>query len=815
MGSDLALLVRHALRRLARSPGFTAVVVLTLALGIGAATAVWSVVDGVLLKPLPYGEPGRLVALFSQFKGRGFDHFWISPPEYVELSSRLRTLSLGAYVLSDVNVVGRDEPQRVRAAFVTASLLEVLGRPPVRGGYFTAQQDVPGGPAVVLLSEGLFRRSFGGDPGLVGRSVRIDGEPNTVVGVLPAGYLVGGEKVDAVLPLRVGSPDATQRVIHFLSVVGRLAPGATLEGARAELAGFVARWEKELPELHTPNPDQHPVVIEPLLADTTREVRRPLSLLAAAVVALLLIACLNVANLLLARGQSQQRELAVQAALGAGRGRLSLQLFVETVLLALAGAAGGALLARWVVGLLPVLLPGDLLRADQVRVDLRALLFAFAAAALAALLVGLFPAWMSSGGAQAASLREGSLRGTGDRRGRFLRQALVVAEVALAAALLWCGGLLFTSFRALSRVEPGLRTEGVLAFELSLPEPSYPEPARTVAFFSDLQERLAELPRVTGVAMLSDLPPKRSVQGNDAQLESVPPVPDGPPQNADFWQFTTPGSLEALGIPLLEGRGFTPSDAAGRPGVVLINQKMAKTHWPARSSVGDRLRIPLPGLPWLTIVGVVGNVHQAGLDREPGTEIFFPLAQAQESTSILPRTMSFLAISEGDPLALSEGVRRAVRQRDPALALAGMEPFSEVVRRSIGHSRFLTVLVLIFGGAALLLAAVGTYGVMAYSVERRRREIGVRMALGARVGTVIGQVLAEGARLTGLGLALGLAAAFLSGRLIESLLYGVAPHDLRAFLGGAAVLAAAAALACYLPARRAARVDPGIALRPE
>jgi predicted permease len=810
--------LRYALRLLARGPGFTAAAVLTLALGIGANAAIFSVVNSVLLAPLPYRAPERLVSIYSKFTGQGFEHFWISPPEYQELRRMAASFEeVGGFRNQAVNVSGGERPLRVAASYLTASALATLGLPAERGRWFSAAEDEPNAEPVVMLGDDLWRRAFGADPLLLGRRVVVDGVRRTVVGVMPASAQIGGERVEAWLPLRLGPLDPQGRGNHFLNLIARLRPGISLRRARAEMAGLLRRWQDVAGAgKHAPDPDTHPLVIVPLLDDLVGEARPALRLLWGAVGFVLLIACANVANLQLARAEGRQREIAVRAAVGAGHRRLLRQFLTESLLLALLGDGLGLLLAVWGVRALVATHPGGIPRLAEVGLEPRSLIFTFLVSVLSGVAFGLAPALHARAGAFVGALKEGGLRATAGSGRQRLRRGLVVAEVTLAAMLVIGGGLLIRSFWQLQLVDPGFRPRGLLTMEVSLPEASYPGPAPVAAFVDRLSERLAALPGVESAAVISGLPPRRELDANDMVLEGVPKDPKGPRHNADFWQFATRDVFRTLRIPLVAGRFFTAQDGAQGSGVAVINERMAHTFWPGQDPVGRRIKSYGRDARWLTIVGVAHDVKQQGLDQKTGTEVYFLVSQVPANrVDDPPSTFHVVLRTARDPLLLAGPAQAAIHGLDPSLPVAHVETMDRVVGRSMARLRFVTLLVLLFAAVALVLAAVGTYGVLAQSVEQRTREIGVRMALGAEVGGILAMVLRQGLGLAAAGLVLGLSLALALRRVLASLLFGVSPADPATFTGVAALLALVAAAACYLPARRAAAIAPAVALRHE
>ena len=809
--------LRYSLRLLRRSPGFTAVAALTLALGIGANAAIFSVVNAVLLQPLPYRTPERLVSIYSRFTNQGFDHFWISPPEYQELRQMARGFAdVGGFRNGPVNVTGRDQPLRVAATVATASALTTLGVAPERGRWFSAAEDEPHAEPVVLLGDGLWRRAFGADPRLVGRRVLVDGIDRTVVGVMPPGAQIGGERVEVWLPVQLGPLDPKRRGNHFLNVVARLRPGVSLRQSRAEVAGLVQRWQGLAGAgRHAPDPQRHPLVVVPLLDDTVGDARPALRLVWGAVGFVLLIACANVANLQLARAEGRQREIAVRTALGAGRGRLLRQLLTESLLLALLGGGLGLLLAAWGVRALVAASPDSVPRLAEIRVDPRSLVFTLATSLAAGVLFGLAPVIHARAGAFFGALKEGGLRTTAGAARQRVRRGLVVAEVTLAAVLVLGGGLLIRSFVELQRVDPGFQPHGLLTMEISLPPATYPKPVQVAAFVDRLTDRLSALPGVEAAAVMNGLPPRREVDANDTILEGVPMDPKGPAHNIDFWQFASRDYFRAMRIPLVAGRFFGAQDGPQGSGVAVINETMARTFYPGQNPIGRRVKGYGAAARWLTIVGIARDVKQQGLDRKTGTELYFLESQTPATNDDTPYTFYVVLRSARDPMQLAGPARAEIHRLDPSLPVAHLQPMERVLGQSMARARFVTLLVVLFALVALALAAVGTYGVLAYGVEQRTQEIGVRMALGAEVRGILGMVLRQGMGLVAAGLLLGLGLAVVLRRLLASQLFGISPTDPLTLAAVAAILTLAAAAACYLPARRAAAIAPAVALRHE
>lgn len=818
--ADLSRDVRHAFRQLLRAPGFATVVILTLAVGIGATSAVFSVVNGVLLRPLPYEAPEELVDLSTAFPTQGFDEFWISPPEYYELREWNQVFEdVGGYRVGSASVETYDRPLRVTSAIATWTLFPTLGVEASLGRVFLPEEDRIGAEPVVLISDGLWDRGFGRDPAVLGQTIRVDGLASTIVGVTPPGFDVQDAGVDLWIPANraqeIDPQDhVNRRGNHFLEVVARMRDGVTLEKARADLDRLEIRWEREYGSGHAVTAELHPMQAQPLRDDLLGDARPALLLLLGAVGFVLLIACANVGSLLLARSERRSREVAVRVAMGAGRGRLARQLLTEGLTLALMGGIGGLILGQVALAAVLQVNPEPVARADQIGIDGAVLLFTTVVAVGTGLLFGLAPLLGTSLSRLSSVLKEGGTRTTRGVTAVGARQALVVAEVALAVVLLTGGGLMLRSLAALQEVDTGFRTEGLLTAQVSLPEADYPTPADVGSFYAELLDRVRSLPGVISASATSALPPAQSLNANDTQFEGVPATTDGPPHNVDYWTGIEDGYLETLGIEVLEGRGFEPRDALAETPVMLVNRRLAETFYPDGSPLGRRIGPPGSDT-WFTVVGIVENTKQSGISAEPGTELFFYHPQLTQAGLFSYRTMNPVLRVEGDPLAVAPAVERIVRELDPTLPLSSVQTMEERVARSLAQPRFLTLLLGMFAVIALVLAAVGTYAVVSYSVAERSREIGIRMAMGARSANVLGMVIREGGGLAGVGLALGILGAFGLTRLLSSQLYQVSSSDPGTFVVAPLFLGAVALAACFLPARRASRLDPVIALREE
>lgn len=798
---------RHALRSLRRAPGLCLVVLGTLALGVGANVALFTLVQGVLLRPLPYPEPDRLVRVYENDRLRGTTREGASAPDYLDLAAGLRSLALlGAREGADRTLGGADEPLRLTSARVTAGWLGALGVRPRLGRLFTAGEERPGHDRVVLLGEELWRTRFGADPSVVGTEVRLDGEPRTVVGVLPSSAAPPGFPEQIWEPLAI-DPAQSFRGRHTLRLLGRLAPGVGLEQAQAELSAVMARLEKIYPDDNL----GRGAWVSPLHEEVVGEVRAALLALMAAVGVVLLLACANVAHLLLARGLLRERDLAVRASLGASAFRLFRLLLFESLLLGTAGGLLGVAVAMAGVRLLKGLAPTDLPRLAEVQVDGGVLLFALALSLLTALVFGLLPAARGARREATAALRTGRAAGPGAAALR-LRRTLVVAEMALAVVLVVGAGLLVRSFARLVAVEPGFRPEGLLVVEMQLAGPRWLFPRGWPvhhwpsfdAFSEELLERTRRLPGVQS-AVLAHLGPGDPGWTTRVTVEGRPEVRPGEQPEAAYRPVGA-GYFRTLGVPLRRGRAFTDADVAGRPLVAVVNESFVRRHFPDVDPVGQR--IVVFGAP-RDVVGVVGDVRYGGLATDAPPVMYFPLRQAPQPA------LALVARVAGDPLGIVPALRREIGAIDPELALFGVTTASGFLAESVSERRFTLNLIAAFAAVALLLAALGVYGVLSHLVAERRRELGVRLALGAAPASVFALVLGEGARIAVLASLIGSVAALAGGRLLHSLLFGVGPRDPVAFLAALPTLLAAALLASALPALRATRVDPAKTLREE
>jgi putative ABC transport system permease protein len=796
--------LRYALRQLRRSPGFTAAAILTLALGIGANTAIFSVADAMLLRPLPYKHADRLVMVWDQLLKIGVRELPVSATNYDAYRADNRIFDQSAiYRQDNRNLTGVGNAERVSVISSTSGLFEMLGTRPAIGRGFGPEDWQPDRNAVVILSHVLFTSRFGGNPSIVGQTVRLDDRAYTVVGVMAPGFTFG-DGTDVWAPLL---PVADPRMWQF-RMLARMRPGITMEAAQASVTAAANRIEETIHPYRGPNGEDagyHASVIS-LHDQLLGNYRTGTLILLSAVALVLLIACVNVANLLLVRAAGREKEIAVRRALGASSARLVRQWMTEAGVLALLGAAAGVLVSRWGVSLLRALSPTDSPEIARIGIDGRALAFTFGISCLVCLMFGLAPS-------VTATRVNWGLRGSRPRR--KMSSVLVAAEVALALVLLVGAGLLLKSFAHLRSIDPGFRPDHLLTMNVQLSGPRYAEARRKVNFFSELRERLATLPGVTSASAVSALPVARvgsdTGGGNPFSIEGRAWNPNGPvPQVAHTFTVDL-DYFHTMRIPLRAGRVFTAADNMNAPAVAVINQTLARGFFPRGNAIGQHILLgaPRPGAQWMTIVGIVGDLKSGALDQTPMPQFYSPLAQNGRSW------MAVIIRTENNPLDMAREASGVVRLLDPDLPVYGVSTMDERVEKSMGQPRFQTVLLAFFAAAALFLAAIGIYGVVAHMTVQRTKEIGIRMALGADARRVVTTVLADGLRPVAVGVVLGFAGAAALARFLSSVLYQVAPHDPLTFACAVFVLAAVAAAACLAPARRAALIDPLEALREE
>ncbi|PYT88663.1 MAG: hypothetical protein DMG36_23730 [Acidobacteria bacterium] len=810
---------QFAVRMMRKNLAFTTAAVLCLMLGIGATTGIFTVVNAVLLQPLPYSHPGQLVRIYTEFPtfpNGGLRRFWTSGPEFLDLRRDTHSwASLDAWITAGANLAGKTQPVRVTAAYVSGGLLETLGVARVAGRLISPSDDAPGAQVVADISYGTWQSVFAGDPNVVGRETYLDGLKCTVIGVMPKGFrFPPGEQDPAQVwtALRLDPANPGNRGGHNYYLLGRLKPGVTAGQAQGELASLVQSYgEKKVPKVHGFHPKTHTIVSFPLQAEVVSSVRPALLMLLGAVAFVLLIASVNVANLLLARAEARRREIAIRGALGAGLLRLARQFVTEGILLALCGAVLGMALSFGGVRLVQLTNAGGIPRADEISMDWRVMLFTLGTSLLTGVLFGLAPLAPLLVSGISGSLKDTAGSTTSAAGAQIFRRILVAGELAMALVLLIGCGLMLRAFWKLQEVHTGLHAENVITMRVSLPSGTYTDNAKITGFWTQLDDRLKNLPGVQS-ALVSGLAPMRPPNMNDTDIEGFVQTQDGPIQNVDFYQAVSEDYFTTMGIRLMDGRLFDERDVQGAPDVVIINKTMAMTFWPHQNPIGRRIRAG-GSKDWSTIVGVVDDVKNAGLERPAGTELYLPYRQpAGAGNSDMYVVMRAQA---GDPRSLTSVVREQLNQIDPSLPLADVRLMEDVLSRAQARPRFLTLLLSLFSVVALAIATVGIYGVVSYSVARRTKEFGLRMVLGAQGGDVLGLVMKQGAGMVAIGIVVGLATAFALTRLMASLLFGVTATDLPTFTGVTVLLFAVALAACYLPARRATRVDPIQTLRYE
>jgi putative ABC transport system permease protein len=792
--------LRYGARMLWKNPGFTVVAVITLALAIGTNTAIFSVVNATLLRPLPFDGPDRLI-MIRETKLPQFPEFSVSPGNFLDWKKQNTVFErLVAMSGASLNLVGAGDPEQLRGMSVTDGFFAMLGARPEIGRDFLPEEDQPGRNSVVILSHRLWQRRFGADPNVVSRAITLSGRSYTVIGVMPATFRFGDDGAEFWRPMAFTAEAARARG-HFIMAIGRLKPGVTLAQARSEISMIADQLAKQYPDTNT----GWNVRLMPLLEYTVKDVKPALLALLGAVAFVLLIACTNVANMLLARAAEREKEIAVRAAFGAGRWRIVRQLLTESGLLALAGGALGLMIAGQGLDLLLSLAPEGLPRLSDVSLDGRALAFTAALTLLTGLGFGIFPALQASRLNLNETLKDAGRASTDDRRRRIIRGALVVSEIALALVLLVGSGLLIKSFLRLRRVDPGFNPTGALVVGIPLAQRKYPEAHQQIAFYTQLIEKVAALPDVQEIGAVSIAPLSGDSFIDGFRIDGRPPYPADEEPTADYYS-TTPGYFRAMGIPLLRGRLFAERDTGDGPRVVIINETMEKKFFSGEDPIGKRLYTS--GEP-AQIVGVVGDVKHHGLDQETAAQIYAPHAQWPFSG------MDLIARTSGDPAHLSAAIRGEILKIDKEQPVSYVKLLDLFLSASVAQQRFSALLFGIFAAVAMALACVGVYGVLSYSVTQRRREIGVRMALGAARRDVLALVVGHAMLLTLTGVAIGLGAAFALTRVMSTLLFGVSATDPTTFGLVALSLVAVALLAALVPARRATKVDPLVAMRHE
>ena len=803
---DLLHDIRYGLRVLRTKPGFTTVAVMTLALGIGANTAIFSVVNGVLLRPLPYADPESLVVVWQDHtRIDGPIDEWASPDNFFDWRDNNDVFS-GIFVLGGFNptLTGVDDPEVLSGVALSHDAFKVIGVDPIHGRGFLPEDDTATSAPVVVLGHDLWQRRFDGDEAVIGTSLTLNVGPATVVGVMPPGFAFPIESgQDIFTPARIDATNSCGRGCVTLRSIARLEDGISIEVAQSNMDTVAAQLEAEYPRANS----GVGVYLEPLHERVTGPFRAGLWMLLGAVGFVLLIACANVANLMLARATGRRREVAIRVAIGAGHGRIFRQMLTESLLLACAGAALGMLVALWGVDLLVSLVPAGAARFDAVGVDSAALLFTLLVAAVTGVAFGVVPALRASRPRLNDSLKDGGT-GSGSGQGSLrLRALLVVAETALAVTLLIGGGLLLRSFVTLINVDPGFDADNILTQQVFLPQTSYEGPAQRIAFVDELVDRAESLPGVTAAGVINALP--LAGQDSDASflIEGVPRPQEGERAPVAWYRPVTPGYFETMKTRLARGRWLTGSDHAEAPHVVMINEEAASRYWGGDDPIGTR--VTFGDDSWREVVGIVADTKHFGLDEAVRPAMYLPYAQMPQAF------MSLVLRTSADPMSLARSVQAEVWEIDSNLAVSGVATMNDVVAGTVAVPRLVMAVLVVFASSAMLLAAIGIYGVMSYHVGQRTQEIGVRLALGADSGSVLRLVVGRGMLLTVAGLVVGLALALALSRFAESLLFEVSARDPLTFVLVPLALVAVAFAACYLPALRAARVDPVVALRSE
>lgn len=806
--------LRYALRASLKRPGFTAVAVLTLALGIGANSAIFSVVNSIVLRPLPYKDASSLMVLWGNLHNNGLNEIELSAPELIDLQQQTRSFeNIAGYTIQGFNLAGVDQPERLRGALASANLFETLRVNAALGRTFLREEDQFEHDQVVLLSHALWQRRFGADPSIINTKITLDNQPVTVIGVMPAGFQFPEKDTELWRPLAF-SPDLLtedNRGSHFLNVIGRLAPNITQSQAQAELDAVTARMTQDHNAIYRSG---FSTAIRSLQDDKVGgALRNALFLLLAAVGLVLAVSCANVAHLLLANAASRQKEIAVRTALGASRFRIIRQFLTESLLLSGFGGLVGLTFAIWGVRILVELIPKDTPRIEEIALDYRVVFFTIGVSIVTGLLFGLAPALQAAKSDLNDSLKEAG-RGAGQSPARQrMRNALVVSEVAFALVLLIGAGLMIKSLRRLHSINPGFSPQQLMTMRVALPGSKYEKFSQGQAFFEELFDRLQSRPEVKSVGAINLLP--FGGGGGDRSFfiegRTVSKHEESPDEQI---RFISAGYFNAMEIPLLRGREFTSRDVDNAPAVMVVNQALAKKFWPNQEAIGKRISFSMNEPKWYEIIGVVGNVKHRGLDVEEKPEIYVPFLQPLFRDGTVP-AMYVVVRTNGEPAAITGLLRNEVTAIDQNQPISSVLTMEERISDSVAPRRFNMFLLTLFATLAVLLAAVGIYGIMAFSVAQRTHEIGVRMALGARNSDVFRMVMQNGFLLTLLGVALGLAVSFAATRLLRSLLFEVSATDPTIFLVEATLLVAVSLLACYIPARRATKVDPLEALRYE
>ena len=802
--------IRFGIRSLVKRPWTTAIAVITLALGIAINTAVFSVFDSVLLRPLPLGNPDRLVSVWENSPQFSAPQTELAPANFVDIRQQNQVFDgIGAFGDRSFNLTGQGEPERLEGLMVSANVLELLGVAPTLGRTFIAEEDQPGRHQVIVLSNRLWQRRFNSDPNIVGHSILLDGESFTVVGVMPRTFFFPGRETELWVPWAMSAEEASGRGDHYVRTVARLRSGTTVEQANSNLAAIATRLSAEYPQTN----EGLNFISHSLHQDYVGSLRLPISILFAAVGLVLCIACANVANLLLAQATTRRHEIAVRMALGARRTLIVRQLLIESLLLAICGGVVGVITAVWGLQLLSALIPDSLSQLQDVTLDTRVLLFAIALSFLTGVVFGTAPAIQASRTAPGDTLNETGRDVSGGVRGRYARRMIVISEVAIAVVLLVGAGLFIRSFHRLSRVDPGFSTENLLTMRMVLPNPKYQKPEARRAFYDEALRRLQEIPAVESAGMISFLPLSFtgmnfsfSVEGRAVSSDAELPMA--------LYRVVSPNYFNTMRIPLLRGRFFDAHDTQDSLPVVVINRQLADRFWPNEDPTGKRLKVGPADSPnpWAIVIGVLGNVRQSGLYGDQDLEMYASYHQDRRGF-ITPKDL--VVRTKGDPALLAAVVRQAIWQVDKDQPISNIRTMEQVFAETVSRERFQMLLLMIFASLALVLACVGLYGVISYAAVQRTREIGIRMALGAQRKDVLQLVIKQGIAITLIGIIVGLFVALGVMRIVSGMLYQVTATDPVTFIGVAVLLIVVAVLACYLPAHRATKIDPLKALRYE
>lgn len=803
---------RYGIRSLLKRPGFTAITVITLALGIGANTAIFSVVNAVLLRRLPFANPDQLVMVWEDASFAGFPKNTPAPANYVDVKTQNTVFQdMAAMDRRTFNLTGDGEPEKVEANGVTANFFPLLGVSPTLGRFFTNEEDKPGANKVVMINHNLWQQRYGGDRNIIGRELLLNGEKYSVVGVMPRGFQFLDSKIGVWVPIQFTPEQLAARGRHYLRTVARLKPGVTVEQANAETRALYQRIAQNNPQ-QAGRIGGYAVSIRDELAG---DIRRPLLVLLVAVGFVLLIACANIANLLLSRAASRKREMAVRSALGASFTRIVRQLLIEGLLLSALGTALGLLLATWSFAFLQKLIPDGMVQSTSLGVDLRVLGFTLVVTLLTTLIFGLVPALQASNIDLNEALKQGGGRSGLNAGGNRLRSAMVVAEIALALVLLVGAGLLIRTFLTLRQQYAGLRAESVLTLRTVLSQTKYPDAAARYSFYKQVLERVQALPGVVSAGYTTTVPLaiKGGTTGFSVEGRSIEQArAGGVAYDANHRQVSA-DYFKAIGIPIKQGRAFNNGDNEQSLRVAIINETMARQYWPNENAIGKRFKLGDPtdtDVPWVEIVGIASDIRQMGVEEPVKAEMYFPYLQAEGSAFYAPREL--VIRTSVDPMSLVAATRNEIHQVDPDQPISNIRTMDEVLGEETSARELGMTLITIFASLALLLATLGIYGVLAYFVVQHTQEIGVRVALGAQRRNILGLILKKGMALTLLGVAIGLVIALALTRLMSSLLFGVSTTDPMTYAAISLLLTTVAFFACYLPARRATKVDPMTAL---